>query len=64
MFREIPDLLSAQQVSELARIAASARFVDGRISNPHSTVNRNLQLNDDAAYQQSSQLILQALYGH
>ena len=64
MFREIPDLLTAEQVSQLARIAASARFVDGRISNPHSTVKRNLQLNDDAAYQQSSQLILQALYGH
>ena len=64
MFREIPDLLTAEQVSQLARIAASARFVDGRISNPHSTVKRNLQLNDDGAYQQSSQLILQALYGH
>ena len=64
MFREIPDLLSAQQVGELARIAASARFVDGRISNPHSTVKRNLQLDDDDAYRQSSQLVLQALYGH
>jgi PKHD-type hydroxylase len=64
MFREIPDLLTAAQVAELGRIAVSARFVDGRISNPHSTVKNNLQLNDEAAYQQSSQLMLRALYGH
>ena len=64
MFREIPDLLSAGQVEELRRIAGTARFVDGRISNPHSTVKNNLQLNDETAYQRSSQLMLQALYGH
>jgi PKHD-type hydroxylase len=64
MFREIPDLLTAAQVAELGRIAAAGRFVDGRISNPHSTVKNNLQLNDEAAYQQSSQLMLRALYGH
>lgn len=64
MFREIPDLLTPAQVAELARIAAGARFVDGRISNPHSTVKNNLQLHDEGAYQRSSQLLLQALYGH
>lgn len=64
MFREIPDLLTAAQVAELTRIAASAQFVDGRISNPHSTVKNNLQLHDEAAYQASSQLLLQALMAH
>ena len=64
MFKEIPDLLTPAQVAELTRIAASARFVDGRISNPHSSVKNNLQLDDDKAYQASSQLMLKALYAH
>jgi PKHD-type hydroxylase len=64
MFKEIPDLLTPAQVAELARIAAAARFVDGRISNPYSTVKNNLQLDDERAYQASSQLILQAMYAH
>ena len=64
MFREIPDLLTVGEVAELRRIAAGARFVDGRISNPHSTVKNNLQLNDEPAYQQSSQLMAQALWAH
>lgn len=64
MFKEIPDLLTPAQVAELTRIAAAARFVDGRISNPFSKVKNNLQLDDERAYQASSQLMLQALYAH
>ena len=64
MLHEIPDLLTTAELSELRRIAAGARFVDGRISNPHSTVKNNLQLNDEAAYRQSSELMLKALYAH
>ena len=63
MFREI-ELLSADQVAELKRIAASGNFVDGRISNPHSKVKQNLQLHDETAFEQSSQLLLQALMAH
>jgi PKHD-type hydroxylase len=63
MFREI-ELLSPGEVAELKRIAASANFVDGRISNPHSQVKQNLQLHDDAAFERSSQLLLQALMAH
>src|SRR5436190_24324730 len=63
MFREI-ELLSPGQVAELKRIAASANFVDGRISNPHSQVKQNLQLHDEAAYNRSSQILTQALYAH
>ena len=63
MFREI-ELLTPGQVAELKRIAASAKFVDGRISNPHSKVKQNLQLHDDSAFQQSSQLLMQALMAH
>jgi PKHD-type hydroxylase len=63
MFREI-EVLSAGQVAELRRIAAAAQFVDGRISNPHSQVKRNLQLHDERAYQQSSALLSDALFAH
>ena len=63
MFKEI-ELLSASQLTELRQIAASANFVDGRISNPHSKVKQNLQLHDEKAYQRSSQLLMQALYSH
>ena len=63
MFKEL-EILSAAQVAELRGIAASAKFVDGRISNPHSTVKQNLQLHDEAAYTRSSQILTQALYAH
>jgi PKHD-type hydroxylase len=63
MFREL-EILGAAQVAELRAIAASANFVDGRISNPHSKVKQNLQLHDEAAYSRSSQILTQALYGH
>ncbi len=63
MFREI-ELLGAEQVAELRRIAASANFVDGRISNPNSTVKQNLQLHDDGAYERSAKLLIQAMMGH
>ena len=62
MFKEI-QVLGPGQVAELRAIAASANFVDGRISNPHSRVKQNLQLDDEAAYQRSSQILTQALYG-
>jgi PKHD-type hydroxylase len=64
MFKEIPDLLSPAQVAELKAIAAAGTFVDGRITNPHSKVKNNLQLNDRGAYERSSQLVLQAMLAH
>src|SRR3546814_18171367 len=63
MFKEI-ELLNASQIEELRQIAASAKFVDGRISNPHSKVKQNLQLHDEAAYRKSSQLLSQAMLAH
>jgi PKHD-type hydroxylase len=64
MIKEIPDLLTPQQVATLRQIAAAAKFVDGRISNPHSKVKNNLQLHEAQAYQQSSQIIMQAMQAH
>jgi PKHD-type hydroxylase len=63
MFREI-QILGPALVADLAALAASANFVDGRISNPHSKVKQNLQLHDEAAYQKSSGLIMQAMLAH
>lgn len=63
MFKLI-ELLSPGQVAELRGIAAAAAFVDGRITNPHSTVKRNTQLHDPAAYQRSADIMLKALQGH
>ena len=59
MYRILP-LLSAAEVSECRKIAASTPFVDGRITNPHNKTKNNQQLHDAAAYQKSSQLFLQA----
>ncbi len=60
MFRLIP-VLSPDQIVELRAIAAAANFVDGRITNPHSTVKNNLQLHDPATHQQSADILRGAL---
>jgi PKHD-type hydroxylase len=60
MYRVLP-ILTEAEVAECRRIAASAKFVDGRISNPHNTAKQNEQLHDAAPYQQSSELLRQAL---
>ena|SRR5688572_23668865 len=59
MYRILP-LLTPQEVDECKRIAASAPFVHGRISNPHNKAKDNEQLHEQQAYQQSSQLLMQA----
>ena len=64
MFKEIPELLTREQVAALRQIAAASPFVDGRISNPHSKVKNNLQLHEAKAYQRSSQIVLEGLYAH
>lgn len=62
MFQEIADVLTPQEVQRLRDIAASARFVDGRISSPHSQVKDNLQIdNGGGAYAESSRLVATAL---
>src|SRR5947199_2769954 len=59
MYR-ILKILSDDEVAEWRKIAASAPFVDGRITNPHNKTKQNEQLHDAQAYQKSSQLLLQA----
>jgi len=60
MYR-ILDLLTAQEVDECRKIAATAPFVHGRITNPHNAAKDNEQLHEQQAYQRSSQLLMQAL---
>jgi PKHD-type hydroxylase len=60
MFKELPALLTRQQVEGLRQLAAGSQFVDGRISNPHSTVKNNLQLYDKNA----ADVLARALYAN
>jgi len=59
MYR-ILQLLTDAEIAECKKIAATAPFVDGRITNPHNKAKQNEQLHDQAAYQKSSQLLQQA----
>jgi PKHD-type hydroxylase len=62
MFLEIPDVLTPPEVARLRALAAAARFVDGRMTNPHSKVKNNTQLDvSDPGYRESAQLVHAAL---
>jgi PKHD-type hydroxylase len=56
MYRVL-QILSDAEIAECRRIASSAPFVDGRISNPHNKAKQNEQLHEPAAYQKSSELL-------
>jgi len=60
MYRVL-QILNDAEVAECKRIAASAPFADGRITNPHNKAKQNEQLHDQAAYQKSSDLLRNAL---
>lgn len=59
MYRVLP-LLTPAEVQECKRIAATTKFVDGRITNPHNQTKNNQQLHDQNGQQASAQLLLQA----
>jgi len=60
MYRVL-QILTDSEVAECRSIAASAPFIDGKITNPHNAAKHNEQLHDQAAYQKSSELLKQAL---
>lgn len=65
MILEIEDLLSPTEVKRLQQIGAEASFVDGRLSNPHNKTKNNEQIDHAApGYQESSQLVMNALLRH
>ena len=62
MFLEVPDLLTPDEVERLRAYAKTVKFVDGRVTNPHSKVKNNLQLDyADPGYKESAQIMHQAL---
>jgi PKHD-type hydroxylase len=60
MYRVL-QILTDAEVAECRRIATSAPFIDGKISNPHNTAKQNEQLHDPQAYQKSSEILKAAL---
>lgn len=62
MFLEIPDLLAPAEVARLVQIAQTARFVDGRVTNPHSQVKKNLHHDaSDPGFALASKVLTQAI---
>lgn len=62
MFLEIPNLLNPQELSRLRQLASSAKFLDGRMSNPGNSTKDNLQVDlNDPAYQESTGILTNAL---
>jgi PKHD-type hydroxylase len=62
MFLELADVLTGDEIARLRAIAGAARFVDGRISNPHNTAKNNQQIDHaDGGYGESSKLMAMAL---
>jgi PKHD-type hydroxylase len=60
MYRVL-QILTDAEIAQCRQIAASAPFIDGKISNPHNSAKHNEQLHDQAAYQKSSEILKQAL---
>lgn len=63
-FRLIEDVLNGQQIAQLKDIAAKAQFLDGKISNPHSTAKNNTQMHDPALQQSAVDIMANALFGN
>ncbi|HEY1560815.1 MAG TPA: Fe2+-dependent dioxygenase [Caulobacteraceae bacterium] len=62
MFLDLADVLTSPEVERLRAMAANARFVEGRLSNPHSKAKNNLQIDHgDPAYAESMKLMGLAL---
>jgi len=63
MFHELEDVLTAGELARLTAIAAASRFVDGRVTNPHSKVKDNLQIDPaDARKEEAAKLMAAALF--
>jgi PKHD-type hydroxylase len=60
MYRVLP-ILTDSEIAQCRKIAETAPFVDGRITNPHNVAKQNEQLHDPSAYDTSAQILQQAL---
>lgn len=62
MFLEMPEVLTPDEVAELREIGRVLNFVDGRLTNPGSTVKNNLQADmNDPNQKRSSEILGRAL---
>ena len=62
MFLQIENVLTPAEVQGVADIARAARFIDGKLSNPHNIVKDNVIAdNNDAMARQAAQIALGAL---
>jgi PKHD-type hydroxylase len=64
MFKQITNVLTGAELVELNRMADTAPFVDGKITNPHNKAKNNLQLHDAGVSQRASQILSDALWRH
>jgi len=63
MFHELDDVLTEGELARLTAIAAASRFVDGRVTYPHSEVKDNLQIDQAGARtEEASKLMAGALF--
>ena len=62
MFLQVENLLTAAEVQTIAEIARHAKFIDGKLSNPHNVTKDNVigDANDPLA-RQAGQIALSAL---
>jgi PKHD-type hydroxylase len=58
---KVIQVLTDEEIAECRRIAASAQFVHGRITNPHNKAKDNEQLHEPATYQASAKILHGAL---
>lgn len=63
MFLEIPDILTSTELTRLRELAATATFVDGRVSNPHNLAKKNLQADQQSPGQREAAQIVGAALG-
>ena len=62
MFLVLPDILTPVEVGRLRALAAGAQFAAGRLSNPHSKVKNNLQIDHaDPAHGVAAAIMEEAL---
>ena len=62
MFLEIQDVLTAPELERLRHLAKVGKFVDGRISSPHSQVKNNQQIDQsEPAFSESAKIMSAAL---
>jgi PKHD-type hydroxylase len=65
MIRHIPQVLRPDEIAHLRELAKRVRFVDGRATNPDSTVKNNLQVShNDPSATEPGLVLRDALFRH